>query len=222
MENLQNKIANPAQSVFSINKLMSRAIDYWYLYLISLVICVFVAWFKVHYATPMYKVYAKVLVQDNSTANNPLSGNSGNGIDLSSLFGDKTNIQNEIGILQTTDLCRQVVDKMKLYISYYHKGNVRQVELYKGSPFQVEYTPDNGIIHPVRMELKFKSRNSNDFVITIGEKQIPWHFNVPLHFMHGTFIFNNRGQDFNTDDSYLLTIQDPQWVATNLINNLYA
>src|SRR6478735_5717405 len=106
MEELQTKLSNPTTNIFNINKLVGRAIDYWYLYLISLLVCVFVAWFKVHYATPMYKVYAKVLVQDNSTASNPLSGNNNSGIDLSSLFGDKTNIQNEIGILQTTDLCR--------------------------------------------------------------------------------------------------------------------
>src|SRR3954447_22211820 len=110
MENPQNKIANPTPNIFSINKLVGKAIDYWYLYLISLAICVFIAWFKVHYATPMYKVYAKVLVQDNNSTNNALSG-SGNGIDFSTMFGDKTNIQNEIGILQTTDLCRKVVDK---------------------------------------------------------------------------------------------------------------
>src|SRR5690348_11196230 len=137
MEELQNKIANPTQNVFNVSKLIGRAIDYWYLYVISLAICVFVAWFKVHYATPMYKVYAKVLVQDDNGTNNALSGN---GMDMSNLFGDKTNIQNEIGILQTTDLCRQAVEKLKLYISYYHKGNVRAVELYDGAPFWVEYT----------------------------------------------------------------------------------
>jgi tyrosine-protein kinase Etk/Wzc len=221
MENLQNKIANPTPNIFSINKLLGRAIDYWYLYVISLAICVFIAWFKVHYATPMYKVYAKVLVQDNSNSNNPLSG-SANGMDLSSLFGNKTNIQNEIGILQTTDLCRQVVEKMKLYINYYHKGSVRQVELYNGSPFYVDYTPDDGIVHPVSMELNFPSRNSNDFVITVGKKQIPWHFNLPLHLMHSTFLFKNRGKDFDPNASYLLTIQDPQGVATGLAANLDA
>src|SRR3954467_12761844 len=101
MEHLQNKVINPVPNIFNISKLMGRAIDYWYLYVISLIVCVFVAWFKVHYATPMYKVYAKVLVEDNNSKNNPLAGSS-NGMDLSSLFGDKTNIQNEIGILQTT------------------------------------------------------------------------------------------------------------------------
>ena len=219
MENQQNKLFNSTPNIFNINKLVGRAIDYWYLYLISLIICVFIAWFKVHYATPMYKVYAQVLVHDDNKSNNPLAGNSENGIDLSSLFGDKTNIQNEIGILQTTDLCRQVVDKMKLYINCYHKGSVRQVELYNGSPFWVEYTPDNGIIHPVSMELNFPSHNSNDFVITVGEKQISWHFDVPLHYKNGTFIFKNRGQDFEANTSYILTIQDPQKVATDLANN---
>src|SRR6476620_9520990 len=100
MENLQNKISNPTQNIFNIGKLVGRAIDYWYLYVISLAICVFVAWFKVHYATPMYKVYAKVLVQDKSGTNSALSGNSNSGMDFSSLFGDKTNMLNEIGILQ--------------------------------------------------------------------------------------------------------------------------
>ena len=224
MEELQNKAVNTTIGAFTVKKLLSSVIDYWYLFVISLAICVSYAWFKVHYATPMYKVYAQVLIEDDKSGNGnaqALSGGGG-GMDFSSFFNDKTNIQNEIGILHTTDLCRKVVNALQLYVNYYHKGNVRTVELYDGSPFKVMFKPDNNSIVPTSMELKFASANGNAFTIKAGAKQIRGHFGDSLHFNRGTYYFIKNGGLFDTDGSYLLVVQDPEATAAGLAANLSA
>ncbi len=219
MSDQQIQVANvQATSSFNGKKLLSRAIDFWYLYLLSLAICVSFAWFKVHYATPMYKVYAQVLVQDDK--NSSSQALNGNGLDYSSLFSGKTNISNEIAILQTTDLSRRVVDNLKLYTGYYHKGSVRSVELYKGSPFTVAYHPDNDTITPLSLELKFPAVNSNEFLITSGADQFKWHFNDTLHYNKASFYFKNKGGGFDTKSSYLFVVQNPDAIAASIAGNL--
>ena len=176
-------------------KIVSKIIDYWYLYLISLLICLSYAWFKVHYATPMYKVYGQVLVQDDKNSggtSQALAGNGG-GMDFNSLFSGKVNMANEMAILQTTDLCKQVVKNLSLYTSYYHKGSVRVVELYyKGSPFHVNYNPFSDTIIPVSLGLKFSKVNQNEFTVQAGEKTFPWHFGDTLLFGGARYYFTKK------------------------------
>ena len=215
----QIQLANvQATNSFNGKKLLSRAIDFWYLYILSLTICISFAWFKVHYATPMYKVFAQVLVQDDK--NSSSQALNSNGLDYSSLFSGKTNMANEIAIMQTTDLCKRVVDNLKLYTGYYHKGSVRSVELYKGSPFTVAYHPDNDTIAPLSLELKFPSVNSNEFIIVSGGHQFKWHFNDTLHYNKATFYFKNNGGGFDIKASYLFVIQNPDAVASSIAGNL--
>ncbi len=80
-ETLQNqsKLAEPAQGLFNSKKLFSQALRYWYLYLLSLLICVSYGWFKVHYATPMYKVYGQIMVQDDKSGGSSAQALNGNG-----------------------------------------------------------------------------------------------------------------------------------------------
>lgn len=219
MADQQLKNITQEQESFISKKLLGNILDYWYLFLISLAVCLTIAWFKIHYATPMYKVYAQVLVgDDKSGSSQALTGNGG-GLDFSSLISNKTNMANEMAILQTTDLSKRVVYDLNLYINYFHKGSVRTVELYDGSPFKVAYKPDHNIV-PATLELKFPNFQSNQFKITAGGKTFPWHFNDTLHFSQASYYFTNTGLGFDPEASYLLIVQDPEGVAGNVASNL--
>ncbi len=217
--------AGSEQNLFNGKKLLSRAIDYWYLYVLSLIVCLGYAWFKIHYATPMYKVYGQILVQDDKSgggSSQALLGGGGSGNDFSSLFSGKVNMENELPIFQTTDLYRKMVKNMKLYISYYHKGQVRATELYKGSPVFVDYHPLNDTISPVTLELKFPLLHSNQFTITTGGKKLLWHFNDTLYLNNASFYFTNANLGFDTTATYLIQIQDPEAVAGSIAGNVSA
>ena len=215
------RAAEPAQSLFDFKKIFRRALKFWYLYVLSLLICVGYAWFKVHYATPMYKVYAQVMVQDNKSSGGA-QALSGNGMDFSALFGSKINLQNEIAILQTKDICRKVVDAQQLYISYYDQGDIRAVELYDGCPFQILYSADNDTIRPLTMHITFDGTGLNVIKIGIGKKTIPWHFFDTLHYNQGSYYFVKKVPQLNPKAKYMVMIQNPDAAAGNISGNLGA
>lgn len=85
---------------FDVKKLISRFLDHWKLFVISLVACIAAAILFIRYSTPKYKVHAQVLVEDDQNNTSPFSFIGGSQMqDLSSLFGIKSNVYNELGIL---------------------------------------------------------------------------------------------------------------------------
>ena len=54
-------------------------------------------------------------------------------------FGNMQNIDNEIAILKSYSLTERVVKKMGIEVTYLEKGRLASTELYKNSPFQVEF-----------------------------------------------------------------------------------
>ena len=131
-------------------------------------------------------------------------------------------MENELPIFQTADLYRRMVKNMKLYISYYHKGQVRATELYKGSPVFVDYHPLNDTITPITLELKFPTFHSNQFTLTTGGKKLLWHFNDTLYLNGASFYFTNANGGFDTTATYIIQIQDPEAVAGSIAANVSA
>lgn len=211
------------QGGFNVKKIFQEAIRFWYLYLLSLLICVGYAWFKIHYATPMYRVFGQVLVQSDKNGGGSAQALNGGGMDISNLFSNTTNMQNEIAILQTPDLCRTVVDAQKLNISYYNEGDIRRVELYDGTPILVFYHPDHNIVHPVTMLLSFDNEpDANHFRISIGKTDIAGRFFDTLHFNGGSYYFAKKVPYIGPKLKYTISIQDPNATAASIASNLTA
>lgn len=105
-------------------ELLNKFLRNWYWFVLCGAIGLAIAYFKLHYSTPIYKVNAKVLVLD---------GEKGGGVevlgDISGLIGRQSNVDNEVEVLRTHDLMRTVVDELRAYITFKHKGRVRHVEV---------------------------------------------------------------------------------------------
>ncbi|NOW97030.1 tyrosine-protein kinase [Mucilaginibacter sp. SG564] len=140
----------------------------WYLFLISIALCLFTAFFYLKYTAPSYKIFSKVLVEDNKS--NSLSSSSGsNGmVDLSSLLDTKSNADNEIQILQSRSLMKQVVDQLKLNQIIYKQGTLSKKELYDEAPFDLTVISKKDTIISREFELvilknnKFRIINSDE------------------------------------------------------------
>lgn len=120
-------------------KILAIFIDYWYWFVLSVVLFLGAAFVYLRYATPMYKIQATVLVEDPQKGEtNSMFGNTGSGIDFSDLFSTKSSVDNEAQILQTKDLMAKVARDMKLYTAYYHEGVFHDVELYHTTPIRLD------------------------------------------------------------------------------------
>jgi capsular exopolysaccharide synthesis family protein len=123
----------------------------WYYFVISILICLCIAYIKVRYTKPVYAVGASLLIHQNESS----SGLS----ELNLFFGGKGNIDNELGKLKAYSLTDEVIKALAFNVSYFIEGNIQEVELYKSSPIVVELdTTKNQAIH-VPIFVKIISRD---------------------------------------------------------------
>jgi tyrosine-protein kinase Etk/Wzc len=124
----------------------------WYLYLIGLLICVGAAWLYLRYATRQYQASCSLLVKT------PDSGAEGIQetflLEEVGAISSLKNIENEIQVLKSRSMMREVVDRLQLNIKYESQGRVRIGELYKRSPVLVDSFQVQPKLNSTRLEIE--------------------------------------------------------------------
>ena len=128
-------MANKNNSSFiDLPGLIHLYLSKWYLFLISVVVCGLIgfAYTKIH--QPVYPVMANMLVSQDDSGN-PMEKQMGA---LSSLFGADGNVDDEIFIVKSHSLYRDVVRKLGLNIAYtVNKGFMKNVIGYPKHPIEL-------------------------------------------------------------------------------------
>jgi tyrosine-protein kinase Etk/Wzc len=118
---------------FRLEQLFRKFVSKWHWFLISILVCFGLMYYLVKIQTPMSLINAKVLINDptrgGTTAESKLLGQ------LGSMASSA--IANESAILKTKFLMERVVKDMKLNITYFERGSLRNDELYD-APFIVD------------------------------------------------------------------------------------
>jgi len=101
-------------------------------FLLSTAFALFIAFVYLRYATPIYSVGGTLLIKSEQQG-------GGRNDKFSEIFGNKTsNIQSEIEVLKSRPLMERVVKKLNLQFSYYVKGKIKTVNIYKQGPFLID------------------------------------------------------------------------------------
>lgn len=130
-----NAAATPAEQ--ELSKIMSQVLDHWKLFVCCIVLCLAGGWLYLKCATPVFKINASVLVEDDKKGGS-LFGNASNAVqDFSGLLGTVSNVDNEAQILQTQDLLERVVRDMQLNVTTYEKKNFLYREVYPEIPLRI-------------------------------------------------------------------------------------
>ena len=111
----------------------------WQYFLFSLIIFVCGALLYLRYTEPTYKVSARLLIKDQDkkrNANQMLS----NMMDLG-IMTNSSGIDNEVEVLQSRVLLRDVVKDLKLYSTYRRKGRLKNPLVYGKQPVIAELDP---------------------------------------------------------------------------------
>lgn len=112
----------------------------WFWFLLSLIICVGAALLYLRYAEPVYKVTARMLIKDSGK-------DGGNGqqklsdVDDLGYVSNGNGIKNEIEVLQSRLLLRDVVRELKLYTEYRAKGRIHNPVAYLKQPVNLDLDP---------------------------------------------------------------------------------
>lgn len=105
----------------------------WPWFVISMLLCILVTYFALKFITPVYNVKTTILIKD-SKGSQAAVGDMGILQDLSGFGGMKTNsVDNEIEILKSKKLMRDVVKSQNLQVDIFTKKKIGNFELYKNS-----------------------------------------------------------------------------------------
>lgn len=205
---------------FDLKKILSRFLQFWKLYILSVVIFVFLGFMYIRYSTPLYQVNAQVLVQDGQNSNSSSFLNSDMLSDFGGMFNVQNNVYNELAILQTKDLLEKVVKEMNLNVSYYNKGDIRDVEQYHKSPFHAYYIPNGDTIPLVTLQLAFPNAGKdNKFTLIANDTSFTAAFNDTLTVAQGKLTISPTGLPFQNTD-YLLILNSVDAVIAGIRENL--
>ena len=152
------------QSSFNFQKLYTIFILNWKWFVLSIIICLGCSYLYLRYKSPVYATSAKLLIKDDSnnksaSAKDAISGMVDFGI-ISSNYG----VDNEIEILNTRTLAAEAVRDLKLYTSYWKKGRVKNVILYKNQPINVDVDAAHleKLNAPISMSIE---RDENKYIV---------------------------------------------------------
>ena len=137
----ENNVKEEEGKTWDLKFLWFLFLRYRYWVLVSMIACCAVGWLYLHYVTPMYQVYSKILIKDQERR--PYSGSSINNTFMELGFMNNSNgFDNEIEVLSSRTLNKEVVRQMKLYVSYSRESRMRTREFYgKYSPYLVDIDP---------------------------------------------------------------------------------
>lgn len=136
---------NPEEKPFNLYELIFKYLAYWPWFVVSVIVCVVLAFVYLRYQAPVYNVTASVLIKEEDSRNRSM-GAAGSAMEaLQSMggFSMSNNFDNEVEIMKSRTLIKKVVTHLGLYISTGEKRFFGyNTPLYKTSPLEVYMSPE--------------------------------------------------------------------------------
>ena len=129
---------NEESSSLSFGMIYKMVVLNWKWFVLSLALCLGVAYAYLRYKTPVYQSAAKLLIKDDDNTNKSNGVNALLNSQTLGLVSNSTGIDNEMVLLKSSRLAGQTIYDLKLYVSYKMKGRVADHLLYKNQPITVD------------------------------------------------------------------------------------
>lgn len=178
-EELTNeKLREADDKEIDIQELLFKYLIHWPWFVGAVIVCLISAYIYLYVATPVYNISATVLIKDDKKGG---SSNNVAGLDelgLSGLITSSQSIDNEIEVLRSKTLVKEVVNYLNLYVTYQDDDQIPSKELYKTSPVQVNMTPQEAekLKTKVVIEMVLHPQGSLDVNVKMEDKEIQKHF----------------------------------------------
>ena len=235
LENLLEDESGSGNSGLNFQTIFAALVLNWQWFLLSLVICVCGALIYLRYAEPVYQVSARMLIKEQDRRSNA-SQMLANVEDLGFL-SNSSGIENEVEVLQSRILLRDVVKDLKVYTEYRREGRVHDAIEYQGQPVNVDLDPqhldslDYSLLEVTKW-LKLRIwRDGKEYEVTgntFENKEETSEFHHRIKSLPATFktrlgtltLTAAANKNWDEDKAYLVTIRPPMLVATQYLNQL--
>lgn len=200
------------QDTSLINQLLFRYLPYWPLFVIMLVLGLVAGYIYIRYKVPMYQASASIMIKDQRKG-----ADESKGMESFNLFGANKIVENEIEMLQSRTILRNVVQELRLYASVYEEGKVNIIPAYSKSPVELEVKDLDSIVPVNKLYFSYDKVKK---VVNVEGKEYP--LNEWVSSAYGTirFIPNPNYRPIAEEKPLFLSITTTKGVIGSLASNL--
>ena len=172
-----------------IKRIIYQALRYWYFIVLSLFVCLTIAYLKNRYATRIYPVTASIIIQEND------KGTEGSLLYNNPIVSGFRNYLNELYIIKSYPLIEVTIDELNFETSFYRVGNFLTTEAYKYFPLEVNVIDDFNL---GGRQFYFEVINGQQFKLTqnggekVGKMAALFNFNDTVVFEKMKVVFEKQ------------------------------
>ena len=132
-----NNMSELDEEKVNYQELLFKYIIHWPWFVVSVLVYLIGAWVYLHFQTPVYQVSASIMIKDDKKG----SGSTDlENLGIGGVITSTQSIDNEIEVLRSKTILKEVVNNLELYITYYDEDEFPEKELYQTSPVIVNLT----------------------------------------------------------------------------------
>ncbi|WP_372754896.1 GumC family protein [Mariniflexile sp.] len=222
MKDINNVSEENTSSPFNLKKAILLYTKRWYWFVLSVLICLAVVFFKLRYSTPEYLVSARIMLLDDGEA----TGANAAFKDLQ-FFSQKeeARIEDEIEVIMSVDFFKSIVKDLRINITYFAEGRISDTEVYKNAPINLNFIASDSIINQTDFGFYIEILSEKDFAFRVNDEDTPETFSfgekIPT-FFDGILITPSNLDIKNSIGSvYRIQITPVKAVAEDLKNRVF-
>ena len=228
-ENYNEKYNKEEEEGINIQAILSMFLYHWKWFAASVIVCLAIAFVYLRSATPVYNVTAKIMVKDKKKGGYTSEMMA---LEEFGLLGASGGIDNELEVLQSKSLVKDVVIDMKLYTTYVEKGRLSKRDIYRNTPVWVDVEPGTieNLVYGYSLELNIDKDSvyhivCNTYDAALEEKvelevetaTLPYLLETP----NGKLILSrNVNVPLTPDQTLLISVTPPLKVAKRYLASM--
>lgn len=148
-----------------VQQLLFRYLPYWPLFIVMLILGVATAYVYIRYAIPIYQAQASILIKDEKKGTD-----NARIVEEMNIFGDKKIVENEIEMIRSRSILKNVVNNLNLYAPVYEEGKVNIVPAFTKSPVELLVSNIDSITSVDKIYFTYDKTKK---IVNVNGKQFP-------------------------------------------------
>jgi len=199
-----------------LKRTLAKYMPYWPLFLCAIIAGVLGGFAFIKLSAPVYQAKATLLIKDEKKGNEESKM-------LESLnpISSKKIVENEIEVIQSRKLMREVADKLNLYTPVLEKVQFIYKPAYTSSPVTV-ITPDADGLQSTKENIPFAVDTAKREVTLDAIYKYPMNQVVQTPYGKLEFLLNQKYRPVSNQNEYFLSVTNPAELIPALMNDLSA
>jgi tyrosine-protein kinase Etk/Wzc len=201
--------------MLSFKKMLSKFFYHWPLFLAFILISLSINYAYLKYASPVYYIKARLLINNNNKSLSPQSILK----ETDTSRQQERSLKNQIEVFKSKPNVLKVVKTLNLFVNYQQQNKFSTKDLYQDAPIQFVMMPGSAISGSTRLYITIKDQDS--FFLKQDNLQITRLFNTPYTDKIGSWkILKKPNSNAFLGKPLILSLKDPTLVVDQLLKKI--